>query len=407
MARFDLVYFKKMENVFCNVEEALEEVKKGNPIIIVDDEDRENEGDLMIAGEMITAEKMNFLIKNARGIVCVPISSEISKRLNIHPMTMNPDKDTCNFAISVDHKDCSTGVSAKDRAMSVKKIADDHSVASDFIRPGHIYPLNAKDGGVLERCGHTEASLELCELTGFKKVAVICEITNDDGTMARVSDLEVFAKKHGFKIVSIEDIIKYKQKTSKIINKIAETKLPTEHGNWRAIAYKEKYNDKQEHLALTMGDVSGDDTLVRIHSSCLTGDVFSSLRCDCKSQLEHAKQRIISEGRGVIIYLNQEGRGIGLANKIRAYKEQDNGLDTVEANEKLGFKKDQRNYIQASQILKDLNVNSIKLMSNNPQKIKELESMDIKVTREPIEIIGECNKGYIQTKKDKLGHLFS
>ncbi len=397
-----------MKEKFASIEEALAEVKAGKPIIIVDDEDRENEGDLMVAGEKITPEIINFFAKHARGLVCTPVEKPISDRLDFHPMTEKADEDTCNFAISVDaRKGVDTGISAGDRAYTIQKIVDESSVAKDFVRPGHVFPLNAKEGGVLVRCGHTEASIDLCKLAGFKGVAVICEIMNDDGTMARVPDIFQFAEKHDVKVMTISDLVAYRRQKEKLVKKISEASLPTAFGYFRIHVFEEQITGKN-HVALTMGDLANaENPLVRVHSECLTGDVFYSLRCDCGIQLKQAMQKIAEEKTGVLLYMSQEGRGVGLSNKISAYHLQDQGLDTVEANEELGFKSDLRDYGIGAQILKDFGLQKIRLLTNNPQKIVGLKGHGLEIT-ERISIqapITKENENYLKTKKDKMGHL--
>jgi 3,4-dihydroxy 2-butanone 4-phosphate synthase/GTP cyclohydrolase II len=383
----------------------------GEMIIVVDDEDRENEGDLTVAAEKVTPDIVNFMARYGRGLICMPMTEERLAELDLPQMVpQNTARFDTAFCVSIEAKHrTSTGISAADRAATVLAAIDPDTRPSDLARPGHMFPLKARDGGVLVRAGQTEAAVDLARIAGLYPAGVICEIMNEDGTMARVPELAKFAKKHKLLMITIADLIQYRMRTEALVRRVASAALPTEHGDFRVLAY-ESTMDRETHVALVKGDISsGRDVLVRVHSKCLTGDVFHSARCDCGAQLETAMQRISAEGRGVLLYLNQEGRGIGLANKIRAYELQDQGLDTVEANERLGFKADQRDYGIGVQILKDLGVKSMRLLSNNPRKLVGLEGYGLSVAEWlPLEIPpSEHTKRYLRTKKEKLGHKLS
>ena len=391
------------------IEDVLEDIKNGIPLIIVDDENRENEGDLFVAAEKATYESINLMATYARGLTCTPMSSEYAIRLGLDPMTArNTDAKCTAFTVSVDaKKGTTTGISIADRLTTIKKLADKNSMPSDFTRPGHIFPLIAKDRGVLEREGHTEATVDLCKICGLAPVAVICEILKDDGTMARVPDLEIFAKKHNLKIITIADLIKYRKKTEQLMKIDVVANMPTDSGTFKIVGF-DNLIDGKEHIALVKGDVAGKENVtVRIHSECFTGDILGSLRCDCGSQLKTAMRRIDKLGEGIILYLRQEGRGIGLLNKLRAYNLQEEGMDTLDANLHLGFGADMRDYAVAAQMLKALGVKSIKLLTNNPLKINGLEEYGMPVVeREEIEIeANKINKIYLKTKKERMGHL--
>ncbi len=391
-----------------SIEEVIEDLKAGKPVIIVDDESRENEGDLVLAAEFATRESINFIIKEARGLLCTPMLESDLLRLGIPQMVeRNTDNHETAFTVSVDHVDTTTGISPEERAVTMQKLIDPNAKPEDFRRPGHVFPLRYKEGGVLVRQGHTEASIDLCKLAGLYPAAAICEITNDEGYMSRMDDLLAFSKKHNLKIASVEALIEYRKRHDKLVSIAAETKLPTKYGDFRIIIFKNEV-DHKEHLMIVKGDVRGkSDVLMRIHSECLTGDVFGSHRCDCGEQLENALRSIEEQGEGIVIYMRQEGRGIGLTNKIKAYTLQDEGYDTVEANVKLGFPPDMREYSLAAQMLRELDVKSVKLLTNNPEKKEDLERWGITVSkRVPIVIkANSINAKYLNTKKEKMRHM--
>ena len=398
-----------MERKFNTIEEAIEEIRNGKPIVIVDDEDRENEGDLFLPAEVATYETINFMINNARGLMCVPLTEERAEELELAFMTEhNTDNHGTAFTVSVDAAEgTTTGISTGDRLKTIKDLVDPSKKAEDFRRPGHMFPLVAKKGGVIERKGHTEAAVDLAGIAGFSKVGVIMEILNEDGTMARRDQLFEFCKKNNLKIITIEDLIIYRKKHEKLVKMEAEVKIATKFGNFNFAGYSDKIENK-EYIAIIKGDIRNKENVsVRLHSECLTGDVFGSKRCDCQDQLHRALREIEEKGEGLLIYSRQEGRGIGILNKLKAYKLQDEGYDTVEANHQLGFEDDLRDYAIAAQIIKDLGVKSVSLKTNNPLKIKGLEQYGINVaSREEIEIkVNSYDKKYLKTKKEKMGHI--
>ncbi|MBM4761918.1 bifunctional 3,4-dihydroxy-2-butanone-4-phosphate synthase/GTP cyclohydrolase II [Bacillus sp. B15-48] len=394
--------------MFDKIEEAISDLKSGKIVIVCDDEDRENEGDFISLAEKTTPEVINFMVTHGRGLVCVPIEADIAERLDLNHMTYNnTDPHGTAFTVSVDHKSSTTGISAHERSKTVLELINPDSIPTDFKRPGHIFPLIAKPGGVLRRAGHTEAAVDLAKLSGAAPAGVICEIMNEDGSMARVPQLREIANRFNLKMITIKSLIEYRNRQEKLVQREVEIDLPTEFGPFKAIGYTNTIDGK-DHVALVKGDITTEEpVLVRVHSECLTGDVFGSRRCDCGPQLHAALSQINEVGCGILLYMRQEGRGIGLINKMKAYKLQENGLDTVEANEQLGFAPDLRDYGIGAQILRDLGIRKMKLLTNNPRKISGLGGYGLEVVeRVPLEMqISEENKQYLKTKKTKLGHL--
>lgn len=393
---------------FCSVEEAIEEIRNGRFTIVLDDENRENEGDLVMAAEKVTPEAINFMARYGRGLICMPMTAERLRELNLPLMTSNNTESMGTaFTVSVDARNnTTTGISAFDRSTTVRALIDPRTTRNDLVTPGHLFPLQAMSGGVLRRTGHTEACIDFARLAGLYPAGVICEIMDEDGSMARLPKLENFASKHSIKMVTIESLIRFRMQREKLIRKVADVSLPNEHGDFRAIGY-ESILDGQCHIALVTGNPRAENALIRVHSECLTGDVFGSRRCDCGEQLEKALQLIGENGNGVLLYMRQEGRGIGLANKLRAYALQDAGSDTVEANTELGYPPDLRDYGIGAQILVDLGVKEMRLLTNNPRKIIGLEGYGLKIKeRVPLEIApNNVNRRYLETKRDKLHHL--
>ena len=394
----------------CSLEEGLEELKAGRFLIVVDDENRENEGDLVMPAQMVTPEAVNFCVTHARGLLCMPVIGERLDELQIPLMVIEngSEKNQTAFTVSIDYNvDTTTGISAGDRSATILAMLDPATKPDEFTRPGHIFPLRYHPGGVLARAGHTEAAVDLCEMVGMYPAGVICEVMAGDGTMSRLPQLEEFAEEHGLKILSIAQIIAQRRRTERLIERVAEARLPTRYGQFTAIAYK-SHVDTGEHIALTIGEWTADEpVMVRIHSECLTGDVFGSMRCDCGEQIDLALKQISEEGNGVFLYMRQEGRGIGLHNKIKAYSLQDQGLDTVEANETLGFEPDLRHYGVGAQILRDLGVRKLNLLTNNPKKVAGLSGFDLEIVdRIPVEAeVTDENRTYMKTKKARMGHI--
>ena len=397
-----------MENIYSTIDEALEDLRNGKIIVVSDDEDRENEGDLICAAEFATTENINFMATYAKGLICMPMSKELTNKLNLNQMvTKNTDNHETAFTVSIDHVETTTGISAVERSITALKVVDDSSRPEDFRRPGHMFPLLAKDGGVLVRMGHTEATVDLMRLAGLKECGLCCEIMRDDGDMMRRDDLIDFAKKHNLKMITVSDLIDYRKKNEDLMELYAKAKMPTKYGEFEILTFVNKIT-KEHHVVLTMGDISsGEDVLCRVHSECLTGDALGSKRCDCGEQYDYAMRKIAEEGRGIMVYMRQEGRGIGLVNKLRAYELQDSGLDTVDANIALGFRDDMREYYEAYQMLKNLGVKSIKIMTNNPDKIKYLNNYGLEIRdRIPIQIeASEYDAFYLKTKKERMGHI--
>ncbi len=401
---------ENMENVFDTIEEALADLRAGKLIMVTDDEDRENEGDLICAARFATPENVNFMAANAKGLICMPISKEIARKLELDPMVSNnTDNHETAFTVSIDHIETSTGISAFDRSLTAMKIVDESSRPRDFRRPGHMFPLIAKEGGVFVRTGHTEATVDFCRLAGLEEAGLCCEIMSADGHMARLPELSKMAKEWNIKLVNIAQLIKYRKSHEKIVERVAEAKLPTKYGDFRLFGFYDK-TTKAEHAALVFGDIEKDESvLCRVHSECLTGDAFGSLKCDCGDQFDAAMKKIADNGSGVLVYLRQEGRGIGLLNKIKAYSLQDNGLDTVDANLALGLPADARDYNVGIQILKDLGISRIKLMTNNPDKIGQINNKDagLEITeRVPLAVETRPQDiEYLHTKKIRFGHF--
>lgn len=393
---------------FNSIEEVVEDLRKGKIVLVTDDEDRENEGDFICAAEFATTENVNFMAVHGKGLICMPMSKEYCQKLNLSQMvTDNTDNHETAFTVSIDHIDTTTGISAEERGYTARKAIEKGAKPSDFRRPGHMFPLKAKDNGVLERNGHTEATVDLLKIAGLEEIGLCCEIMKDDGTMMRKTELIELAKKWDIKFTTIKKLQEYRKKNDKLVEKSAEAYIPTKYGDFKAYGYINLLNG-EHHIALVKGDISdGEDVLCRVHSECLTGDVFSSLKCDCGEQLNFAMSEIEKEGRGILLYMRQEGRGIGLINKLKAYALQEKGMDTLEANLALGFEADMREYYIAAQILKDLGVKSLNILTNNPDKIEQLKDYGIDIKeRRAIEVqANEHDKNYLKTKKEKMGHI--
>jgi 3,4-dihydroxy 2-butanone 4-phosphate synthase / GTP cyclohydrolase II len=395
---------------FNTIEDAIEDIKQGKMVVVVDDEDRENEGDLVMAAEKVTPSDVNFMAKHAGGLICLPVVRERLEDLNVDRMVVkNTDPNRTAFTVSIDAAECKTGISAQERALTIMKVMDPTSKVKDFTRPGHIFPIEYREGGVLVRAGHTEASVDLAKMAGLYPAGVICEIMNEDGSMARVPQLMDYVKKHHLKIITIADLIIYRRKTESLIQRVTVVDMPTKYGEFKAYSYVSKITH-ENHLALVKGNITdGEPVLVRVHSECLTGDVFGSLRCDCGEQLNDAMKLIGQQGRGVFLYMRQEGRGIGFVNKMRAYNLQDGGMDTVEANKALGFPADLRDYGIGAEILADLGIKKIRLLTNNPKKVSGIEGFGMEIVeRVAIQVKSNVkNIRYLKTKKEKMGHMLS